>query len=66
MAVLLVYVFPTREGYWLVAREGDTGLMFQDKDFAFEYARSIAAERRPSAVVELTAAGEQVRRQDFS
>lgn len=60
-----VYLFPTPEGYWLVAREGETGVMFQDNARAMEYAQSVAITHRPSAVVELTAAGEQVRRLDY-
>lgn len=59
------YVFPTEKGYWLVAREDETGLMFQTKERALEYVRSVAEAHRPSAVVELSAQGDEVSRQDY-
>ena len=65
MAMRLYYVFPTEKGHWLVAREDETGLMFQTKERALTYVRSVAEAHRPSAVVELTAQGNEVSREDY-
>jgi hypothetical protein len=59
------YLFPTKDGNWLVARERDTGQTFQTKELAIEYARMTASARRPSAVIELTAKGREVARENF-
>jgi hypothetical protein len=59
------YVFPTNEGHWLVAREGETARVFRSKELACEYARQTAAGRTPSVVIELTAAGHELSRESF-
>jgi Uncharacterized protein conserved in bacteria (DUF2188) len=59
------YVFPAHEDQWLVAREGETARVFRSKELAYEYARQTAAGRRPSIVVELTAAGHELSREAF-
>lgn len=65
MAMEFFYVVPAERNQWSVSHNDDTVQFFNSKEAALVYARARAGVRRPSAVIELSKAGELANREDF-
>ena len=64
-SIKVLYVMPKNDREWCVSRQGDPTRTFLSKRFAMDYARLIARQSNPSAIVELTSGGDPVAWETF-